>query len=149
MEAILRIEKLYSTSPHRIWQALTDRRQLAQWLMENDFEPRVGHRFTFHMPSVLGFDGIIHGEVLEVEEPYHLSYSWQGNLMPHPTIVTWRLEQVPEGTLLKLEHRGFEGMRGLFFRWMHQNGWARMLQIGLPKVFHHFAENAIAEKERA
>ena len=31
----------------RVWRALTDRRALSQWRMETDFEPTLGHRFTF------------------------------------------------------------------------------------------------------
>jgi len=29
-----------------VWLAITDRRMLALWLMENDFEPRLGARFA-------------------------------------------------------------------------------------------------------
>ena len=29
------------------------------WLMDNDFEPVVGHRFTFRTEPTRGFDGIV------------------------------------------------------------------------------------------
>ena len=35
--------------PHpveKVWQALTDPDALREWLMENDFEPRIGKRFV-------------------------------------------------------------------------------------------------------
>jgi uncharacterized protein YndB with AHSA1/START domain len=54
--------------PQKVWRALTDPGLLASWLMPNDFEPRVGHRFTFRTDPVPahGFDGIVRCEVLEL-----------------------------------------------------------------------------------
>ena len=44
-----------------VWRALTDRATLAEWMFPNDFEPRVGHRFTFRVPPnpAAGFDGLV------------------------------------------------------------------------------------------
>ncbi len=35
----VKLEFFYPHPPERVWKALTDRRVLAAWMMENDFEP--------------------------------------------------------------------------------------------------------------
>ena len=47
MKRNIMIEAFYPFPPERVWKALTDSRALAGWLMPNDFQPRVGHRFQF------------------------------------------------------------------------------------------------------
>ena len=102
----LKMEVFYPYPRQRVWQVLTDARVLAAWLMDNDFEPRVGHKFCFQTHSLPGLDGVIHCEVLELDEPKRLSYTWQDCLMSHPSIVTWTLTPVNSGTRLQLEHKG-------------------------------------------
>lgn len=104
----LKLDVFYPYSPERVWQAITNRRVLAQWLMENDFEPRVGHKFRFQPQPHQGVNEAIHCEVIELDEPKSLSYTWRGGLMGKPTIVTWRLVPMEGGTQLQLEHKGFE-----------------------------------------
>ena len=98
-------------SIERVWTALTDSATLSKWLLfkTNDFQPIVGH--TFQLRDAPGFDGVIDGEVIEVDEPHRLSYTWatsgQGDL-PHSTTVTWTLTEGEGGvTRLHLEQRGF------------------------------------------
>jgi uncharacterized protein YndB with AHSA1/START domain len=94
--------------PELVWQALTDASQIAKWLMPNDFEPRLGHRFTLRtnpMPA-LKFDGICHCEVTVFEPPHLLAYTWNGGSLR--TLVTFRLEQEGGGTRLYFEHSGFD-----------------------------------------
>src|SRR5215470_6773811 len=62
----IRVEEFLPYPVARVWRALTDAELLARWLMPNDFELELGHRFMFRtapMPAV-GFDGVIHCEVL-------------------------------------------------------------------------------------
>ena len=40
----LNMEVFYAYPPQRVWEVITNRQALAAWLMENDFEPRIGHR---------------------------------------------------------------------------------------------------------
>jgi uncharacterized protein YndB with AHSA1/START domain len=37
----------YPHPPEKVWRALTDPQAIAQWLMKNNFEARVGHKFQF------------------------------------------------------------------------------------------------------
>ena len=46
MKRDLKFEEVYPYPREKVWKALTDSEILAQWLMENDFKPEVGHKFT-------------------------------------------------------------------------------------------------------
>ena len=41
------IEREMPHPPEKIWRALTQGPLIAEWLMTNDFQPIVGHRFQF------------------------------------------------------------------------------------------------------
>lgn len=115
----LKLNVFYPYSPQRVWQAITNRHALAQWLMENDFEPRVGHKFRFEPQPHQGFHEAIHCEVIELDEPRRLSYTWRGGLSGKLTIVTWRLVPVEGGTQLQMEHTGFERNASTLSQPMH------------------------------
>ncbi|MDM9382091.1 SRPBCC domain-containing protein [Chlorogloeopsis sp. ULAP01] len=102
----LKKEIFYPYPPQRVWQVLTNSQVLATWLMENDFEPRIGHKFRFLCPPLPGLDGSISCEVIELDEPKRLSYTWQDSMMCQPSIVTWTLKPVDGGTRVQLEHKG-------------------------------------------
>ncbi|WP_315787826.1 SRPBCC domain-containing protein [Fischerella sp. JS2] len=102
----LKKEVFYPYPPQRIWQVLTNRHTLAAWLMENDFEPRVGHKFRFLYSSLPGLSESIDCEVIELDEPKRLSFTWQDSMMHGPSIVIWTLKPVDGGTRLQLEHKG-------------------------------------------
>jgi uncharacterized protein YndB with AHSA1/START domain len=95
-------EKIFSQSPEKVWKALTDSTILAQWIYPNNFEPKVGHKFTFEVPGIE-----VHCQVLECDPPKHLSYSWEGGPVVGTT-VTYRLEPEGKGTRLIFEHSGFD-----------------------------------------
>jgi len=120
------------TSPiGRVWHALTDSATLCAWMMfdTEDFQAVVGHRFQFHAKPSTGWDGTIDCEVLEVEEPHRLSYTWEtdGQIGRHQTTVTWTLTESGGVTRLHLEQSGFDsGARqeigGATYGWTHQLG---------------------------
>ena len=65
--------------PHpleKVWRALTQGPLIKEWLMDNDFQPVVGHRFNFRRAPVSNWNGVIDSEVLVVEPNKKLSYSW-------------------------------------------------------------------------
>ena len=137
MKRDLVFERIYPHPPSKVWEALADSKAIAEWLMENDFEPKVGHKFQFHTKPVPMFDfnGVVDCEVLEVDAPHRLVYSWQSGPLGR-TIVAWTLEPVAEGTRLKLEHNGFEGARGVAVSIMLGNGWKSILR---KKLFNYIA----------
>jgi uncharacterized protein YndB with AHSA1/START domain len=129
----LHFEFVYPHSPQRVWRALTDSAAIAKWLMPNDFQPVVGHKFQFRTKPRPGFDGIVNCEVLELEPPRKLAYSWKGGGME--TVVSYTLEAVPEGTRLHFDHTGFRGLRGLLVSKMLASGWkSKILARNLPAV---------------
>ncbi len=96
------VDQFLPHSPARVWRALTDPELLARWLMPNDFEARVGHRFTFDA----GPRGTAQCEVLALEINQMLQISWRNR--PLDTVVTWRLEPEGTGTRLFVEQSGFD-----------------------------------------
>jgi uncharacterized protein YndB with AHSA1/START domain len=99
------IEREFPHAQERMWRALTDSNLIQQWLMENDFEPTVGHAFTLRMPPMPNWNGIIDCQVLALEPPRLLSYTWAS--MGLPTTVTFTLTATASGTHLRLEQSGF------------------------------------------
>lgn len=56
--------------PHpleKVWRALTQGPLLGEWLMQNDFQPVVGHKFNFRTTPAPHWNGVVDGEVLAVE----------------------------------------------------------------------------------
>ncbi|PIG94649.1 SRPBCC domain-containing protein [Gloeocapsopsis sp. IPPAS B-1203] len=107
MFRVAKLEAFYPYPPEKVWKAIANRSSLAKWLMENDFEPRLGHKFCFQS-QLPGLNEVIYCEVLKLVEPYELAYSWQDNVMESPSIVNWILTPVDGGTQLHLEHRGYQ-----------------------------------------
>ncbi|NJO67249.1 MAG: SRPBCC domain-containing protein [Leptolyngbyaceae cyanobacterium RM1_405_57] len=98
------LEVFYPYPPERVWQVLTDRRALATWMMENDFEPKLGHKFQFYNQPLPGLKTTIQCEVMELEEPTRLVYTWQDSPTAIPSLVIWTLNTVTGGTQLRLKH---------------------------------------------
>ena len=132
MTQAIRREILIPQPRAQVWRAITDSAALAEWMFPNDFEPRVGHHFTFRVPGnpKVNFDGmIVRCEVLECEPPSRLMFSWSAGGPVENTRVSFRLEPDGDGTRLFFEHSGFDvsqprgdqALRGAEF------GWAKML----------------------
>ncbi|WP_424629676.1 SRPBCC family protein [Bradyrhizobium sp. SYSU BS000235] len=108
------VEKTVAHAPEKIWRTLTQSALIAKWLMPNDFEATVGHRFTFTTKPMGDWDGIVRCEVLDCDPPRLLRYSWKGGSDANPrygsrldTIVTWTLTLADGGTHVRMEHSGF------------------------------------------
>ena len=99
------IEREMPHSPEKIWRALTEAPLIEQWLMKNDLQLVVGHRFNFRSTPVPQWDGIIESEVLVVEPHSRLSYRWAS--MGLETVVTWTLTPTIDGTHVRMEQIGF------------------------------------------
>lgn len=113
MTKTIRRELKLRQSPEAVWRALTDSAALAEWMYPNDFQPHVGHQFTFRVPSHWDkFDGVVHCEVLECVPPRELAFTWVGGEVN--TRVSYLLEAEGTGTRVLFEHSGFE--EGLAFK---------------------------------
>jgi uncharacterized protein YndB with AHSA1/START domain len=127
----LRFVELYPYPPERVWRALTSSEAIADWLMPNNFQPVIGHRFEMRTKPAPGFDGIVRCEVTIVEPPRCLAYKWTGGGID--TIVTYTLQPMNEGTQLTLVHSGFRGLKGWMISRILGSGWrSRILRVHLP-----------------
>ena len=132
MTGTIRLQRVYDAPVDVLWELCATRDGLAGWLMPNDFEPVVGHRFTFtDTPRPPLYDGIVGCRVLDLDPPRLLRLAWAGG--PVDTVVTFRLEPVAaDRTRLELTHTGFEGLKGHLVRAVLDLGWRRLLRRGLP-----------------
>ena len=138
MPGSIRVETEYRHPPERVWVALTDPRAIAEWLMPNDFAPRLGHRFQFRAPHARGWSGVVDCQVTEVDPPRRLAYTWKSDKVD--TLVTWTLHATPEGTRLELVHAGFKGVTQTILRkFMMGPGWSRMMEKTLRGIIERLA----------
>ena len=125
-----------SHAPKKVWRALTEPDLLAKWLMKTDLHPTVGHGFQFRMEPTQYWDGIVDCEILEVEEPRFISYTWRA--LGVDTVVSFTLEATSTGTLMKLEQKGFDSEQKQAFGGARA-GWNQMAGEALPKVLAELA----------
>ena len=132
MKRDLRFEAVYPHPIEKVWRAITDAKVISQWLMENDFEPKLGHKFMFRSKPQPGWDGKTYCEVIEHDPPRRLAYTWRGG--PIDTLLRITLEPVAEGTRLVLEHTGFRGVKALMVSWIMGGGWKGIVNKHIPAV---------------
>ena len=68
MAASIKHQLFFPHPPRAVWEYLTNAELMELWLMKNDFEPVIGHEFTFRagpMPA-FDFDGTMYCKVLEI-----------------------------------------------------------------------------------
>ncbi|MBS0277671.1 MAG: SRPBCC domain-containing protein [Proteobacteria bacterium] len=103
------VERDLPHPPEKVWRALTQPHLIAEWLMQNDFVPAVGHAFQFradYLPN-----GALDCEVLVVEPNKRLAYTWNSK-SENPafalnSVVTFALTPSDGGTHLRVEQSGF------------------------------------------
>ena len=98
------VEREFPHPPEKLWRALTQPHLIAEWLMQNDFEPVPGHDFKLHVKTPQ-WNGIIDCKVLVVEPHRKLTYTW--NSMGLETVVTFTLTPTKNGVQLRMEQSGF------------------------------------------
>jgi uncharacterized protein YndB with AHSA1/START domain len=123
--------------------ALTDPRAIAEWLMPNDFQPRLGHRFQFRVANARGWSGVVDCEVTRIEPYTRLAYTWKSDKVD--TVVEWSLQPTAKGTRLELVHSGFKGVGQTILRkFMMGPGWSRMLEKVLPGIIDRVSDAGFA-----
>ena len=102
------VEREFPHPPEKLWRALTQPHLIEEWLMKNDFAPRVGHRFNLRGE----WGGVLDCEVLEVEPYETLTYTWnfthEDEAYNLRSVVTFTLIPTGKGTLLRMEQSGFQ-----------------------------------------
>jgi len=146
-------EIFIAAPPARVFEAITDPKQMARWWGARDFyrikeskaDVRVGGKWSSDGVGADGKPFRVEGEYLEVDPPRLLVHtwikSWEG---PDTTVVRWELEpqsvhglhpngpqRAGTGTLLKLRHEGFAG--NIEAARKHGEGWR--LVLGWAQAF--------------
>ena len=124
------IEKELPYPPEKIWRALTQGSLIKEWLMDNDFQPVVGHSFQFRSTPVPNWNGIIDSQVLIVEPNKKLSYSW--GALGLESAVTWTLTPTDAGTHVRMEQTGFGPNQDAAYKGANY-GWQKFIG-GLERV---------------
>jgi uncharacterized protein YndB with AHSA1/START domain len=124
----------------RVWRALTDYREFGEWFrvrLEGPFVPGKPSRGHMTYP---GYEHIVWNATVQKMEPERLfSFTWHPYAIDPgkdysretPTLVEFRLEEIPGGTLLVLAESGFGGIpagRRLEAFRMNDEGWT--IQMG-------------------
>jgi uncharacterized protein YndB with AHSA1/START domain len=99
------VEREFPFPPEKIWRALTQPHLLEEWLMKNDFNPVVGHRFNLQRSPQPELNIVIDCQVLTVEPNKTLSYTWTA--YGFDGVVTFTLTPTSTGTHLRMEQSGF------------------------------------------
>jgi uncharacterized protein YndB with AHSA1/START domain len=151
MTRTIQRELLIPRPREQVWRAIANSTALAGWMFPNDFEPRVGHQFTFRVPAKPGFDGLtVRCQVLECEPPLvnaagehtggRLVFSWSAGGPVENTRVSFRLDPDGDGTRLAFEHSGFDlsqafgeqAFKGAEYGWTRMLGQLSAVVAGMP-----------------
>jgi uncharacterized protein YndB with AHSA1/START domain len=117
-----------STSVDRVWKAITQADQLAQWFGDSaEVDLRVGGSITLGWSE---YGVTTSGVVERVEEPNVFAFRWQASASvdgdPQSTLVTFTLTQVDGGTEVTVEETGLATLPGdVYDRTLEENssGW--------------------------
>jgi uncharacterized protein YndB with AHSA1/START domain len=122
----------------RVWRALTDHKEFGQWFGVNLELPFVPGKATRGRITNPDFPHDIEMGVQNVEPEHYFSYTWHPYAMDPkvdysketPTLVEFRLKEIPAGTLLTVKESGFDKVpasrRAEAFG-MHQEGWIEQM----------------------
>jgi uncharacterized protein YndB with AHSA1/START domain len=113
------LEREMAYPPEKIWRALTQPHLIAEWLMQNDFKPVVGHSFKLTADW-----GSVDCQVRTVELNKTLSYTWGAYGLE--SVVTWTLTPTAAGTRLRMEQAGFRPDQEQAYQGA-QYGWQKFL----------------------
>ena len=116
------VEREFAHPPEKLWRALTQPHLIEDWLMKNDFAPKMGHRFQLRGE----WGGVLDCEVLEIEPERTLAYTWnfahEDAAYALQSVVTFTLTPTPAGTHLRMEQAGFRPEQKQAFGGAHA-GW--------------------------
>jgi uncharacterized protein YndB with AHSA1/START domain len=129
--------------PERVFQALTDPRQLMQWWGQKGMyhstswtaDVRPGGQWRCEGASDTdGSTYNVSGEYVDVDPPRLVSYTWLASFSgPIKTLVRWELEADAGGTRVRLHHSGFAAAPEPAVQG-HYQGWQRVIAWMLAYV---------------
>lgn len=128
-----------------VWAVLTEPEQVARWTTTGrggrpeGFAAVPGTRFRFVGKPTMGWAGVVYCEVIAVDAPHSLHYTWKGDEESDAvTDVTYLLEEVPGGTRFTWHHTGFTGVGGYAMSTLLGGVRKKMLTEGVPPVLAEY-----------
>lgn len=128
-----------------VWAVLTEPELVAQWTTTGQggrpegFAALPGTRFRFVGKPTMGWAGVVYCEVIAVDAPHSLHYTWRGDEdTDDVTDVTYLLEETPEGTRFTWHHAGFSGVGGFAMSKLLGGVRRKMLTEGVPPVLEAY-----------
>src|SRR3954470_8222339 len=118
----------------KVWNKVSTSEGIEAWFMPNDFELKEGREF--HLQSPFGPSPC---KVLEIDEPYRLSFSWDTD----GWIVTFILKELGDATEFTLIHGGWKHPDEIVPKGNEKtsvihdrmdNGWEAIVNEGLKKA---------------
>lgn len=150
---VVTAEIFVAAPPARVFEAITDPKQTAQWWGQKGMYRFTGRHSDLRVGGKWSSEGIgqdgkifrVEGEYLEIDPPRLLVHTWNPSYQELPeTIVRWELEardlhelqhagpaRVGTGTVVRVHHSGFAGNADATKA--HGEGWKRVL--GWMQVF--------------
>lgn len=113
MEKPVHVYAIYiRATPERVWDGITNGEITRQYFHETTFVSELRAGVPLEYRSADGRPAVV-GEVLEVDPPRLLSYTWRALYNPEmaaeaPSRVTWELTPMGEVTKVELRHDHFE-----------------------------------------
>jgi uncharacterized protein YndB with AHSA1/START domain len=124
-----------------VWHVLTAPEQVARWTTTGrggrpeGFSAIPGTAFTLVGKPTIGWAGVVYCEVISVEEPHAMHYTWKGDAQSDDVSdVTYLLEEIPGGTRFTWHHTGFTGVGGFAMSRLLGTVRKRMLTEGIAPV---------------
>ncbi|MFN0176179.1 MAG: SRPBCC domain-containing protein [Saprospiraceae bacterium] len=131
------VEHTFNVPAEKIWKAITDRDQMAQWYFDlKEFRPELGFEFRFPGGPSPELQYMHICKITEVEVGRKLTYSWRYDGYEGESFVTFLLTEQDGKTLLTLTHRGLETFPASVTDFARENfveGWNYFVNISLQK----------------
>ncbi len=147
MTRSFRLEADYPYPVDKVWNALTDPKQMGLWIMNfdqdpgemtTDFNAVAGTAYRMDARKGRGWRGYVVGDVVEVVPKMRLVITWAHGTYQdtHPARIEFALEATAngDGTHVRMTQTGFPGLRGWFVMLGAKLGWKKMLKEGLLAV---------------
>lgn len=103
----------------QIWQAITDYNEFGKWFKVKINAPFMRNKTSYGYINYPGYEHLIWQVVVQEMEPEQLfSFTWHPYAVDPkkdysqeiPTLVEFRLQNTPTGTLLKISESGFDSL---------------------------------------
>lgn len=131
----------YPYTVDEVWTVMTEPEYVVQWTTTgrggrpDGFTPIPGTTFRLVGKPTMGWAGIVSCEVVEVDAPHSLHYTWKGDKASDDvTDVRYLLEEIPGGTRFTWEHTGFHGVAGFAMSTLLGSVRRKMMDGGVPPV---------------